>query len=221
MGSVISSLGAALLFGLQLAAAADPQAPEDHARAELVSRLERADRAFAAERWAEARGHYEALLPRLPKPLTVTIHEQLARCHSNAGEYAEALEHFQVLLDRNPQNMTLRALMATEALKGGLIERGQALLRSVAEAGVSDPRVYFDVGLLFVSHGDASTGEHYFGRALELDPTFVDAWFQRGFARLQLQRWTAARADFERVVALARADTVQASTARKALASLP
>ncbi|MCM2256608.1 MAG: tetratricopeptide repeat protein, partial [Vicinamibacteria bacterium] len=170
---------------------------------------------------AEARGHYEALLPLLPKPLTVTIHEQLARCHSNAGEYAEALEHFQVLLDRNPQNMPLRALMATEALKGGLIERGQALLRSVDEARVTDPRVYFEVGLLFVNHGDVGTAEHYFGRALELDPAFVDAWFQRGFARLQLQRWADARTDFERVVALARADTLQASTAKKALASLP
>lgn len=216
---MILALGAALLFGLQVAAATRPPAADD--RAEIVSRLELADRAFAAERWAEARGHYEALLPLLPKPLTVTIHEQLARCHSNAGEFAQALQHLQVLLDRNPQDMTLRAKMATEALRGGLIERGQALLRSLDEARASDPRIYFDVGLLFVNRGDAVTAEHYFGRALALDPAFVDAWFQRGFARLQLRRWADARADFERVVALAPADEVQALAAREALTRLP
>lgn len=216
---MIPWLAAVLALGLQVAAATG--APADDDRAEIVSRLELADRAFAAERWSEARGHYEALLPLLPTPLTVTIHQQLARCHSNAGEFAQALEHLQVLLDRDPQDMALRALMASEAIRGGLTERGQALLRSLDEARISDPRVYFDVGLLFVNRGDASAAERYFGRALELDPAFVDAWFQRGFVRLQLQRWAGARGDFERVVALARPDTIQASTAKKALASLP
>jgi tetratricopeptide (TPR) repeat protein len=209
---------AALLLLLQAVSPA-PWA-EDPARLAVVAGVEAADRAFAAGRWDEARRGYEALLPLVPEPLTVTLHEQIARCHAAQGRSAQALGHLQSLLDRDPANLALRARMADEALRGGLVERGRALLRSIHEADVATPKPWLEAAVVLVNVGRPDDALRCLGRALERDPGHVDALFQRGFVLIQLQRRAEARADLLRVLALAPADSLHARIAVDALATL-
>ncbi|MCL4822289.1 MAG: tetratricopeptide repeat protein [Vicinamibacteria bacterium] len=193
---------------------------EDPARLGLAAGIEAADRAFVAGRWDEARRGYEALLSRVPEPLTVTLHEQIARCHAAQGQPAQALGHLQVLLDRNPANLALRARMADEALRGGLVERGRALLRSIHEADVAAPKAWLEAAIVLVNAGRPDDALSCLGRALERDPGHVDALFQRGFLLIQLQRRAEARTDLLRVLALAPADSLHARIAVDTLAAL-
>jgi tetratricopeptide (TPR) repeat protein len=210
------ALGALLLLQV---VAPTPWA-EDPARLAVEARVEAADRAFAAGRWDEARREYEALLEQVPEPLTVTLREQLARCHAALGQPAQALGHLQALLDRDPANLALRARMAAEALRGGLAERGRALLRSIHEAPVADAKRWLEGAIALVNVGRLEDALRCLGRALELDPGHVDALFQRAFVLIQLQRRAEARADLLRVLALAPAESLQARAALEALSAL-
>ena len=59
----------------------------------------------------------------------------------------------------------------------------------------------------------------YLSRSVAADPSFVDGYFQRGLAYLQLGRTSEAKADLRKVIELA-PDSPQAQTARKGLEQL-
>jgi tetratricopeptide (TPR) repeat protein len=185
---------------------------------EVVAALHAGDDAYKAGRYADARAEYEKLLglrPDLAKPL----HMQIARCYGQEGNVAKELEHLQPLLDADPTDQSLRLLMAQEALKGGLLDRGQELLRGVDDATVKDPNIYFNIAALLLNQQKAEAAVPYLSRAVALDPSFVDGYFQRGLANLQLGKIAEARADLQKVVELA-PDSPQAATAKKGLEQL-
>jgi tetratricopeptide (TPR) repeat protein len=185
---------------------------------EVLAAASKGDEAFKAGRYAEARAEYEKLLALRPD-LAKTLHEQIARCYSQEGNVDKELEHLQVLLDADPQNQSLRLLMAQEALKGGQVERGRELLKGVDDTTVRDPNVAFNIAALFLNQGKPEEAIAYLSRAIALDPTYLDGYFQRGLAYLQLGRTAEARADLQKVIELG-PDSPQAQTAKKGLEQL-
>lgn len=185
---------------------------------EVLAAISKGDEAYKAGRWAEARTEYERLLALRPD-LGRTIHEQLARVYSQEGNTAKALEHLQHVLDAEPGNLDVKLLMAQEALKGGQLERGMALLAGVDEAAIKDPDVYFNISVLFLNQQKPLDAITYLGKAVTLDPGYVDGYYQRGLAYLQLQKLPEAKADFKKVIELA-PGTPNAENAKKALEQL-
>jgi tetratricopeptide (TPR) repeat protein len=193
---------------------AAPQGPPP----EVLEAIRKGDEAYKAGRYAEARAEYEKLLAMRPD-LSKTLHEQIARCYSQEGDYTKELEHLQVLLDADPSDQNLRLLMAQEALKGGLLDRGRGLLKSVDDAAIKDPNVYFNIAALLLNQQKPEEAIGYLGRAIAIDPGYVDGYFQRGLSYIGLGKIPEARADLQKVIALA-PGTPQAETAKKALAQL-
>jgi tetratricopeptide (TPR) repeat protein len=191
-----------------------PQGPPP----EVLEAIRKGDEAYKAGRYAEARAEYEKLLALRPD-LSKTLHEQIARCYSQEGDYAKELDHLQVLLDADPTNQNLRLLMAQEAFKGGLLDRGRDLLKSVNDAAVKDPNVYFNIAALLLNQQKPEEAIRYLGRAIAIDPGYVDGYFQRGLSYIGLGKIPEARADLQKVIELA-PGTPQAETAKKALAQL-
>jgi tetratricopeptide (TPR) repeat protein len=183
---------------------------------EVLEAVRKGDEAYQAGRYAEARQEYEKLLALRPD-LALTLHEQIARCYSQEGNYEKELEHLQHLLDADPANSTLKALMAQEALKGGMLDRGMALLEQIDEATVRDPGVFYNIAALLLNQRRTEDAIPYLTKAVTLDPTFVDGYFQRGLAYLGLQKNAEAKADFQKVLELAPPESPQAVTAKKAL----
>jgi tetratricopeptide (TPR) repeat protein len=180
--------------------------------------VRKGDEAYKAGRYAEARAEYEKLLVLRPD-LSKTLHVQIARCYSQEGNYAKELEHLQAVLDADPTDQGLRLLMAQEALKGGLVDRGLELLKGVDESSVKDPNVYFNVAALLLNQQKAEEAIAYLSRAIALDPAYVDGYFQRGLAYIGLGKMAEAKADLQKVIELAPASP-QADTARKGLAQI-
>jgi tetratricopeptide (TPR) repeat protein len=186
--------------------------------AEVLEAVRKGDEAYKAGRYAEARAEYEKLLVLRPD-LSKTLHVQIARCYSQEGNYAKELEHLQAVLDADPTDQGLRLLMAQEALKGGLVDRGLELLKGVDESSVKDPNVYFNVAALLLNQQKAEEAIAYLSRAIALDPAYVDGYFQRGLAYIGLGKMAEAKADLQKVIELAPASP-QADTARKGLAQI-
>ena len=190
---------------------AAPQGPPP----EVLEAVRKGDEAYKAGRYGEARVEYEKLLSMRPD-LALTLHEQIARCYGQEGDYEKELEHLQHLLDADPTNTTLKALMAQEALKGGMLGRGMALLKQIDDSTITDPDVFFNVAVLFLNQQKVEEAIPYLTKAVTVDPSFVDGYFQRGLAYLGLQKHAEAKADFRKVLELA-PEGPQAETARKAL----
>jgi tetratricopeptide (TPR) repeat protein len=185
---------------------------------EVLEAVRKGDDAYKAGHFAEARAEYEKLLAMRPD-LAKTLHEQIARCYSQEGNVAKELEHLQFLLDADPGNQGLRLLMAQEAIKGGLVDRARELLQGVDEGSLKDPDVAFNIAALLLNQGKTEDAIPYLTRTVTIDPGYVEGYFRRGLAYLQLGKMVEAKADLRKVTELA-PGSPQAETAKKGLEQL-
>lgn len=191
----------------------------------LLAAVQKGDEAYKAGRFAEARAEYEKVLALKPE-LAATLHELIARCHSQEGDYAKSVEHLEKVIAAQPDNVSLRILAAQEALRGNMLEKGMQLLAGIDESAIKNPEIFYNIAVILRNHPDApgeSTNTtraiEYLGKAVALDPRYVDGYMQRGLAYVGLQKMAEARADFQKVIELA-PGTPQAELAQKALAQL-
>jgi tetratricopeptide (TPR) repeat protein len=200
---------------IKLEKAVDPGPSE-----EVLGALKDADVAFEAGRFTEARALYEKALadPKVAAQPAAkkALHMRIARSLSQEEQYAKELEHLQALLDMEPGNAQVTSLMAQEAIKGGMLDKGLALLATLDETQIKDPNVFFNVGVLFLNQQKQDEAIKYFTKSVTADPSFADGYFQRGLAYLGQQKMAESKADFQKVLELA-PGTPQAETAKKAL----
>jgi tetratricopeptide (TPR) repeat protein len=193
-------------------AAAGPKAPP-----EVLEALKKADDAYKGRRFEEAIAEYEKLLALRPD-LATTIHQQIGFSLIQLQKYAEALEHLQKVVDAEPANQQMKAIMAQAAVEGGLMDRALPLLSSLDEAATG-PDVFFNIGVGFLNANKPEDAITYFTKAIARDPAYVDGYFRRGLAALQLGRTAEAKADLQKLLEL-QSTGPQADLARKALESL-
>lgn len=185
---------------------------------EVAEAVAKGDAAYKAGNWAEARAEYEKLLAMRPE-LASTLNVQLARCYKQEGNVEKELEYLQKQSDLDPTNNDLRTLMAMEAIEAGMTDKGVALLEGMDPGAIKSPDVYFNVGVSFRNKDKPEQAATYFSKAIALDPTYVDGYFQRGMTYFSLQKLAEAKADFQKVVELSPSGP-QAETAKKILSQL-
>lgn len=182
---------------------------------ELLAAVAKGDAAYKEGKFAEARAEYEKVLALKPE-LSATLHEMIARCFSQEGDYAKAAEHLQFVSDADPTNVKVKILLAQEALRAKQLERGMAVLKTIDETAVTDPEIFYNVAVILLNQNRAEDAVPYLTKSVTLDPSYVDGYFQRGLAYLGQGKAAEARADFTKVVELA-PTSAQAETAKKAL----
>jgi tetratricopeptide (TPR) repeat protein len=185
----------------------------------LLAAVSKGDEAYKAGRFAEARAEYEKVLALKPE-LSATLHEMIARCLSQEGDHAGAADHLQKLVDADPTNVKLKVLLAQEALSGGLVDRGMAVLKQLDDGSVTDPDVYYNVAVLLMNQRRTDDAIPFLAKSIALDAKFVDGYFQRGLLLLGAGKTAEAKADFQKVLELAPAGSAQATTAKTALDSI-
>jgi tetratricopeptide (TPR) repeat protein len=185
---------------------------------EVREALEKGDAAFKEGRFADARAEYEKLLALRPE-LADTLYRQIAFAYSREGNYAKAVEYLDKLVQSDPGNANLKLLAAQEALRGGMLDKGLELLKGIDDSSVKDPEVFYNVAALLLNAQKPEEAIRYLTKAVTVDPAYVDGYFQRALAYLQLQKTPEAKADFQKVIELAPAGA-QAETAKKALQQL-
>lgn len=183
--------------------------------AELLDAAEKGDAAYAAGRFSEARGHYENLLALRPD-LGATLHVQIARCYKEEGNVEKEVEHLQAAVDADPLNHTVRTLLAMEVIEMGEADRGLELLGAVDESAIASPDVFYNIGVSLLNKGKPNEAIEYFTKAVKVDSSYTDGYYQRGLTYFGLQKIEEARGDFQRVLELA-PEGAQAETARKIL----
>jgi thioredoxin-like negative regulator of GroEL len=182
---------------------------------ELLAAVQKGDEAYKAGKFAEARTEYEKVLALKPE-LSATLHEMIARCYSQEGDYAKSSEHLQHVVDADPTNVKLKILLAQEALRANQLDRGMAVLKSIDDTAVSDPEIFYNVAVILLNQNKAEDAIPYLTKSVAIDASYVDGYFQRGLAYLGQGKMAEAKADFQKVMALA-PTSPQGETAKKAL----
>jgi len=192
---------------------------------ELMEQLQRADGLYQKDDYAGARAAYEQALGTYSnmegfdatsdqaKAFLSELHRQIARCYSQEGNYEKELEHLEYLLEVDPGNQDVRLIAAQEAIRGGLKERGEQLLAGLDTTAVKDPALFFNIAVLYLNQSDQASAIPFLTKSIEVDPTFVDGYYQRALANFALQKLDEARADCEKVIELA-GDSEQGATAK-------
>jgi tetratricopeptide (TPR) repeat protein len=180
--------------------------------------LERGDAAFKAGRFAEARAEYEKLLTLRPD-VAEMLNRQIAFTYSREGNYAKAVEYLEKVLQANPADQELKLLTAQEALRAGMLDKGMDMLKGVDDSAIKDPEVFYNVAALLLNAQKPQEAIGYLDKAIAVDPSYVDGYFQRGLAYLGQGKMAEAKADFNKVIELAPTGP-QADTAKKALAQI-
>jgi tetratricopeptide (TPR) repeat protein len=185
---------------------------------ELRAAAQRADDAYKAGRFAEARAEYEKLLASSPE-LATTIHQQIGFSFIQEKQYGPAVEQLEKVLAADPANADVRAIAAQAALEGRMMEKARQLLAGLDEGKIRNPDVFFNMGVNFLNAGATDDAVAYFGKAIALDPKYVDGYYRRALGYLGQGKTALARADFQKVIEL-RGDGEMAEMSRKALESL-
>jgi TolA-binding protein len=182
---------------------------------ETVQALDGAEAAYKKGRYAEARTEFQKLLPELPD-YAVTIHQRIGLCYIGEKEYAKALDELDIVLAAEPDNHQIRAIAAQAALEGQLLDRGREYLAALDNAQIGNADTLFNIGVNFLNAGHIEDSMEWFGRTIETDPGYVDAYYRRALGYLGQGKNAEARADFEKVLELDPNGTM-ADNARKVL----
>lgn len=194
------------------AAAASAASPE------ALGALARAEAAQREGRLAEARSEYERLRALRPD-LAGRIDQQLGLGYVQEGDYARAFEYLARALSAEPDSLALRPAAVQAAFQSRQPDEARRLLAGADPAGIESADIAFNFGVGLLNAGATEQALPWLTRALALDAAYVDGYYRRGLAYLQLGRTQECRADLARVLELAPA-TPQGEMARKALAQV-
>jgi hypothetical protein len=106
-----------------------------------------------------------------------------------------------------------------DAIQAGRVDQARQLLLAVEAGAPQGADTLFEIGVGFLIAGETREAVVLLGRALERDPTHVDAHYRRALGLLALGRHAEAREDLEAVLEL-RPDGALADKAGQALAQL-
>jgi Flp pilus assembly protein TadD len=133
----------------------------------------------------------------------VQMRQLLAQSYYKTGELKKSIELLKRVAAASPENVGVQLLLANLLLEDGRLEEGRAALAAVPESAMSDPTAYINVGILFMNKSQQQDAYGYFDKAVTMNPNRGESYYYRGLAQLQMQKLKEAKADFEKVIALA------------------
>jgi tetratricopeptide (TPR) repeat protein len=184
---------------------------------EIVDAVNLGQELLAAEKYQEAIVEFEKALPALPD--NMSLKQVAAQAYYKAGNLTRAIELLEVVTAAPDAPAGIVLLLTNLYLENGQLDQAKARLATLPADAVTDPIVYVNIGILFLNKNNPADAATYFAKAVDLDGTRADSFYYRGLAYVQLKKTVEAKADFEKVLALA-PDSPEARDARQLLDSL-
>lgn len=181
---------------------------------------------------ARAAADLEKALPQIPadtpdlQTVRLQVQQLQAQAYYRAGDVKKSIGILEVLnrvdpfSTPDPGQLGRSLLLANLYLENGQLDEAKALLDKLPATAVSDPTVYVNLGILFLNKKNPADAATYFTKAIDLDAKRGEGYYYRGLANVQLKKNAEARADFEKVLAIA-PDSPEARDSKQMLDSLP
>ncbi|MBX9828291.1 MAG: tetratricopeptide repeat-containing glycosyltransferase family protein [Xanthobacteraceae bacterium] len=142
--------------------------------------------------------------PRAPQtsaaPAADPLQEALAL--HRAGKHDLAMQRYVALLQKEPDNTDVLYYVAVLAVQEGQIAEGAKVIRRALAVGKPQARLYNLLGQLHLRQSQDEDALKAFGQAIETDPTFPDAYGNRGALLAEMKRFQEAFEDLNRAIKL-------------------
>jgi predicted Zn-dependent protease len=191
---------------------AGPSVPQ-----EVIDAVNLGQSLMAEEKFKEAVVEFEKALPALPDNLP--LKQVASQAYYKSGDLKNAIKMLEEVTAADPANHVMSVLLTNLYLEDGQLDAGKARLAGLPADAITDPTVYLNIGILFLNKNNPEEAATYFTKAVDMDNTRPEAFYYRGLANLQVKKTKEAKADFEKVVALA-PESTEASDAKQLINSL-
>ena len=119
------------------------------------------------------------------------------------GKHELAMQRYVAILQQNPGNLDALYYVAMIALQQGQIAEGLKVIAARASrSGPPQARLHNLKGQAHLRQNQDDDALQSFGRAIETDPAFADAYGNRGTLLSEMGRAAEALADFDRALEL-------------------
>lgn len=123
------------------------------------------------------------------------IAKEKAQVNFKAGQPAKALETLTAYLEKNPDDLDAKVLSARAQIELNQVKEAEKKLASVLATKPTHPGAHLYLGLLSAVRKRWDLALAGFNRALELDPSLVDAYKERAQIFMKLHEPVRAYAD--------------------------
>lgn len=184
---------------------------------EIVDAVNLGQELMAAEKYKEAIVEFEKALPALPD--NMGLKQVTAQAYYKSGELKKAIEMLEVVTASPESNNGIVLLLTNLYLENDQLDAAKARLATLPADAITDPTVFMNIGILFLNKKNPAEAVTYLTSAVDMDTTRADTLYYRGLAYIQQKKTAEAKADFEKVLALA-PDSPEGRDAKQLLDSL-
>ena len=173
---------------------------------------------YKAGKYAEARAEYMKVLEAHPD--LTGINRAIAFTYGREGNHAEALKYLDLALANNPNDPLLLQLAAASATERSDYPRAVQYLAKIDDTMMTDPDILVTAATNLINRKQTANAITLLDRVIARFPQAPEAYFVRGFAKLQAGNNADGKADLEKFVSMAPADAPQLAQAKGLLAAI-
>lgn len=175
------------------------------------------DALYQQKSYAEALQEYEKVLAE--NQGLDQAHEKIGLCYYRLNDLEKAIEAFKMVLEKNPQSQETLINLSSIYFEKGNLEEGMKYFKQLDDKTLTDPGLFYNIGILLFKRSQIDLAIEYLSRSINLNPSYVDAYYQLALAFLNKGDMGEAKKGFEKVIELA-PDSEKAGLARKMLESI-
>ena len=194
-----------------------PVATEPSVPKEVIDAVNLGQELLTAQKYKEAVVEFEKAIPALPD--NMSLKQVTAQAAYKAGDLKRAIELLEIVTAAPETATGVRLLLINLYLENSQLDEAKASLAKLPADAIVDATVYMNIGILFLNKNNPTEAAAVLTKAVDMDATRADTLYYRGLANVQLKKNKEAKADFEKVLALA-PDTPEGRDAKQLIDSL-
>lgn len=170
---------------------------------EALERIAAGNAHLEGGRPGEARTEYEAALALLEPVNHPPVLRGVARAHYQEGHATEAIAALEKALAIEPTDEETLRLVVNLLVASGREEEAKTYMARLPEGAKVEPETLLNLGIKAYNDGDTASAIATFDQVVGLYPDLADAYYYRGLCHLGQGSNDPAKADFEKLLALA------------------
>jgi superkiller protein 3 len=107
------------------------------------------------------------------------------------------------MLEKEPQSQDTLINLSAIYFEQGNLDEGMKYFQQLDKKTLTDSTLFYNIGILFFKNNQIELAIEYLSKSLDLNPKYVDAYYQMGLANLNKGDMEKAKASFAKVIELA------------------
>jgi predicted Zn-dependent protease len=165
-----------------------------------------------------ARAIYEELHAKFPEPFQFPF--AISTTYAAEKNFEKALEYAKIAAEKEPTSVDVKMLTAEIHMEAGNRAEALAILEAVDLKDVQDPVMFINAGIILINDKKPDEAIRMFDRLLERWPDQHQIYYYRGRAHLAGEKMDLAKADFEKFISVAPADSKEVAAAKQIIAEI-